>query len=65
MRTDGPKLYQGRFRLDVRKHLFSGRVMKYWHRLPMGAGLSLSPELLKNRGDVAVRDVASRYDGLD
>ncbi|KFV58222.1 hypothetical protein N341_01737, partial [Tyto alba] len=28
------KLCQGRFRLDIGKHFFTARVIKYWNRLP-------------------------------
>jgi len=26
--------HQGRFRLDIRKHFFSERAVRQWHRLP-------------------------------
>jgi len=33
-RGESLKLQKGRFRLDIRKGIFTIRAMRHWHRLP-------------------------------
>lgn len=46
------QLHQGRLRLDIRAHFFTGREVKHWHKLPsevVGAPcFSLLKRLLDN-----------------
>ena len=48
----------------VRTNYFSERVMKYWNQLPMETVESLSLEVLKNRGDVALMDMVGGMAGM-
>ncbi len=49
MRINGSKLEEDRFRLDIRKKLFTMKVVKHWDRLSSKAEDAPSMEAFKAR----------------
>jgi len=57
MRGNGIRLCWGRFRLDIRRNVFTERMVRHWNRLPRAVVKSPSLEGFKNRVDVALQDM--------
>lgn len=53
MRGYSPKLHQGKFTLDIRKKLFTERVIGHWNHLPREVVESLSLDMFEKRLDMA------------
>ncbi|KGL93573.1 hypothetical protein N301_02841, partial [Charadrius vociferus] len=54
---NGFKLKEGRFRLDIRKKLFTLRVVRHWNRLPKEVVDAPSLEVFKARLDGALSNL--------
>ena len=57
MKSNGFKLKEGIFRLDLRKKFFTVRVVRHWNRLPREAVAAPSLAVIKARLDGALSNL--------
>jgi len=57
------KLYQTRFRFNIRTFFFSESMVKYWNGLPRVVAESPSLEVFKKSVDVALRNTVTGHGG--